>query len=133
GFAQYNLAKNKMWAFGYRYGLDFNGINAPSPLITNINVQSDTSTIYGEGNASVCDDDGQLLFYSNGSRVWDRTNALMPGNLNCLHGQGDTADKLTTSTSNGAVIVPIPGRKDQYYLFSLTGLSPLVTANDSRL
>lgn len=132
-FSQYNLPQNNVWAFGYRFGMDFNGSNPPSVINTAINVHTDTFSIFGEANASVCDEEGNLLFYTNGSRVWDRANNLMPGNLNCLHGLGDTADRLTTSTSNGAVIVPIPGRTDRYYLFSLTGLGPFTRPNDCRL
>lgn len=132
-FAQYNSPKNNVWAFGYHAGLDFNGNPSPPlPIITEINTNTDTS-VYGEANASVCDDNGNLLFYTNGSRVWDRTNTLMPGNLNCLHGLTDTADVLTTSTRNGAVIVPIPGNPNRYYLFSLTGIGPMATAKVGEL
>lgn len=132
-FCQYSLPQNNVWAFGYHCGLDFNGNNAPTAITTAINAHSDTSTIYGEANASVCDNDGHLLFYTNGSRVWDRTNAVMPGSVNSLHGMGDSVDMLTTSTSNGAVIVPTPGRNDQYYLFSLTGVEPMATSKVCKL
>lgn len=96
-----------VWAFGSRAGLDFNS-GSPRAIATNI-------AGWGEANASVCDHNGQLLFYTEGSYVWDKNGNLMPNgsNLTLMHG-------ATSSASQGALIVPSLENAPQYYIFSLT-------------
>ncbi len=102
GTAQYE----NFWAFGGNAGIDFNR-NPPEVLRTAINTN--------EGSASICNDQGQLLFYTDGTSVWDRNNTLMP-NGNDLPGIGTN---ITASTTQGALIIPLPGNSQQYYVFSL--------------
>ncbi len=92
-----------VWIFGSNAGLDFNG-GTPVPL------SAPTGMITGEGCASVCDAAGSLLFYTDGNRVWNRNFMAMP------NGSGLA---FTSSTTQGAVIVPIPDDPDRYYIFSL--------------
>ncbi len=94
------------WAFGNNAGVDFNR-NPPEAIQTSINTN--------EGCASICDAYGQLLFYTDGTSLWDRNNVLMP-NGNDLPGR---VTNITRSTSQGALIVPVPGDAEQYYVFSL--------------
>lgn len=101
-----------VWAFGDGAGIDF---NAAVPVA--INTAMDTY----EAAASVCDNNGQLLFYTNGSKIWDRTHNLMP-NGNNLTSLTLTASAITHSTSQGTVIIPIPQSNSLYYVFSLTGV-----------
>ncbi len=95
-----------VWAFGGLAGLDFNQ-SPPQPIRTSISTN--------EGSASICGADGRLLFYTDGGSIWDRNNNLMPGGTD-LPGLGRN---ITASTSQGALIVPIPGNDQQYYVFSL--------------
>ncbi len=62
-----------------------------------------------EGCASISDENGNLLFYSNGSTVWDRANFPM------VNGTGLIGNK---SASQGVVIVPWPGNPLKYFLFT---------------
>lgn len=64
-----NAQYENVWAFGDSAGINFN-TGIPVPIITS------TNTI--EGSASVCDANGQLLFYTEGTLVWDRNHQLMP-------------------------------------------------------
>jgi hypothetical protein len=103
--AQYNLPENSVWAFGDHRGMDFSGAN-PVPV--------NTSMFHGEGCASVCDGEGALLFYSNGNKVWDAAGNLFP------HGQNLDIPVMTAlTTTQTALIVPIPAQMDKYYLFTL--------------
>lgn len=95
-----------VWAFGNRAGVDFNK-NPPQAITTSIDTK--------EGSASIADANGNLLFYTDGTMVWDRNNNVMPNAKN-LTGQ---VDNITSSTSQGAIIIPFPGNKEQYYVFSL--------------
>ncbi len=123
GFAQYD----KVWAFGSRSGLDFNPAN-PVPIRTSI--------LNTEGCASICNEDGQLLFYTEGSFIWDRENNLMPNGelLNELFDYpGSFLSSATYSSMQGTVIVPYPDHDDWYYVFSLTHNELFVTGNNGRL
>jgi gliding motility-associated-like protein len=113
--AQYNAPQNKVWVFGVRAGLDFNSGN-PVPITSNINATNTTGTL--EANASVCDTNGLLLFYTDGSLVWNSLGNIMPNGTN-LTGLGMTT---TNSTGQGALIIPMPDSANKYYVFSLTAV-----------
>ncbi len=100
---QYNIPQNKKWAFGSNSGLDF--VSGTATGIT-------TSILTNEGCAAVADAAGNMLFYTEGTKVWDRTGAIMPS--------GSAIVSFTTSScSQGAAIAPVAGNPNQYYLFSL--------------
>ncbi len=99
--------ENHIWAFGLNAGVDFNSGN-PVAIETGINAL--------EGTASVCDAQGNLLFYTHGDTIWNRNHDIMPDGI-LFPGR---ATALTFSTSQAAVIVPIPdNRGNRYYVFSL--------------
>ncbi len=98
-----------IWVFGSGAGLDFSSGN-PVPVKTKIGSS--------EGCASVCDAGGKPLFYTEGSNVFDRIGNFMPNGLN-LTGI-ISKEPITTSTSQGTVIVPFIDNPDKYYVFSLT-------------
>ncbi|TLM96818.1 T9SS type B sorting domain-containing protein [Hymenobacter jeollabukensis] len=62
-----------------------------------------------EGCASVADKHGNLLLYTNGEAIWDRTNTLIP--LSGLGGSG--------SATQGSLIVRQPGSQTRYYVFAV--------------
>ncbi|NCX95133.1 MAG: gliding motility-associated C-terminal domain-containing protein [Chitinophagia bacterium] len=101
--AQYNAPENRNWTFGNRAGVRF----APGSTST---FTSSIST--SEGCASVSDAAGNLLFYTDGRKVWDRSHAVMPSG-------SSIASFTTSSSSQGALIVPVVGSSTQYYVFSL--------------
>lgn len=103
---QYDLPQNKVWAMGYNSGLDFNS-GAPVPMTTSI--------FAFEGCASVSSSTGNLLFYTNGTNVWDAAGNIMPNGNTLFPGPNNTY-----STTQAALIVPyhVPG-SNRYYVFSL--------------
>ncbi len=103
GFAQFD----NVWIFGTNAGISFNGTN---PVAVSSSINSN------EAAAAVCDANGDLLFYTDGSTVWDRFNNPMPNGTNLQPFNGGTS-----STSQGAQIVPVPDSAGKYYIFSLTG------------
>ncbi len=110
GFAQ----QEKVWVFGPgNAGLDFK-TDPPTPFRSAL-------TGYGEASASVSDNSGDLLFYTEGSRVWNKNGQLMPNgdDLTGLPLINNTYPP-TSSTAQGALIVPKPGDKNMYYIFSLS-------------
>ena len=93
---------SNIWYFGDRAGLDFN----TSPPTTLTDGQLDTQ----EGVASVSDDNGNLLFYTDGITVWDRTHQPMPSANGTLDGHW--------SSTQSAIIVPNLSDPDIYYIFT---------------
>ncbi len=115
--AQYDLNENKIWVYGDCSGLDFNS-GTPVPIQTAV-------WGFGEANASVCDTSGQLLFYTNGTSVWNRSHNRMSTGYN-LTGITSPSPVLsppppTETTTQGALITAVPGVPGQYYIFSLSG------------
>lgn len=97
---------NDIWIFGDQAGIDFNG-GPPKAIVSKIFAR--------EGCASICDNEGRLLFYTNGDSVWNANHILMPNGIDL--GAGGTA--IAPSTSQGALIVPNLGNPQQYYIFTL--------------
>ncbi len=102
-FCQYDVNQNKVWVFGQNAGLDFTS-GSPVMFTSNINAL--------EGSVSVSDSVGNLLFYSIGEVVLDRTGDTMPNGNNLVNYR-------TWSSTQGSLIVPVIGSTSKYYLFSL--------------
>ncbi|MEO7923137.1 MAG: PKD domain-containing protein [Chitinophagaceae bacterium] len=105
-FSVQSLAqRNNIWYFGKKAGISFNpspGQPIPTPLF-NSEMEAD------EGCASICDDNGDLLFYSNGITLYNRNHQVM------LNGDGLLSNP---STMQACIIVPQPGNDDIYYVFT---------------
>ncbi|SEW49840.1 T9SS type B sorting domain-containing protein [Chitinophaga arvensicola] len=90
------------WYFGYNAGINFN--TSPASILT------DGQTNTREGVATICDGiTGDLLFYTEGSLVWNAHHQVMP------NGSGLQGDP---SSVESGVAVPFPGHPKQYYLFT---------------
>ncbi|WP_165836476.1 gliding motility-associated C-terminal domain-containing protein [Taibaiella soli] len=99
--------ENNKWAFGSGGGLDFNN-GAPVPF--------QNSMVANQGCASVASrTTGQLLFYTNGLKIWNRNNLLMP------HGAGITNIPFVDFAAQSSMIVPVLDDSNKYYVFSLGG------------
>jgi gliding motility-associated-like protein len=92
---------NNIWYFGWNAGVDF---NSGSPVGI-----AGGQLFTTEGCASICDNAGQLLFYTDGNSVWDRSHVVMPNGTGLL-GDG--------SSTQSAVICPDPGSPDKFYIFT---------------
>ena len=103
--------QNNNWVFGYGARVNFSG---PIPVgSSNAAINSNEST------ASVSDPaTGQLLFYTDGRKVWNANNQVMPNGSNLLGG-------FYNSCTQGALIVPFSEDNQRYYLFTLEELEVL--------
>lgn len=90
------------WYFGNNAGLNF----ATDPPVALLDGEIDTN----EGCAVISDPNGNLLFYTDGSTVWDRNHNIMPNGTGLL---GDS------SSTQSAIIVPKPGDSSIYYVFTV--------------
>ncbi len=91
-----------IWYFGENAGLDF---NSGTPVVIN-NGQLNTN----EGCASISNESGELLFYTDGITVWDKNHNIMP------NGSGLLGDPSSTQS---AIITPKPNNADIYYIFTV--------------
>jgi Secretion system C-terminal sorting domain len=112
-FAQQAKAWNN-WHFGWFASMQF---TSGSPVGTTGSVM-----ISEEGSASYSDENGNLLFYTNGGRgdggnippggVWNRNHQMMPnGSLDNLAG--------CSSSPQSALVIPKSGSATQYYLYTM--------------
>lgn len=96
--------QNNNWYFGRRAGLSFNSIGTqPVP-----SVLSNSVMITNEAAASISDEDGQLLFYTNGVTVYNKQHQVML-NGDGLHGNISAAQVF---------IIPMPGNDSLFYIFT---------------
>lgn len=101
---------NNIWTFGVNARLDFvNGVNPP-------NVGSSAISSY-EGSASISDNLGNLLFYTDGITVYNNSNSVIQTGL-----MGHW------SSAQCGIIVPEPGVNvnsftNRYYIFSIPELA----------
>ena len=89
-----------LWYFGKNFMIDFN---------------KDTTKIERKGNffvdyttypASIADEKGKLVFYSDGITVWNNKDQIIK---NATGLRGDLS----------ILLVPIPNKKQQYYVFTI--------------
>lgn len=97
----YAQKQNDNWYFGYNAGLNFS-TGQPLPI-------TDSEMFAFEGSAVVSDEMGNLLFYSNGTSVWNRNHQVMQ------NGEGLQGYFSSTQSS---LVVPVPGSDSKYYIFT---------------
>jgi gliding motility-associated-like protein len=112
--------RGNVWHFGPGFSIDF---NSDSPeVLTGSPIES------FEGTSSICDEDGNLLFFTNGGgrptinpavplppgTIWDQNGDVM---YDMMGEQGGGY-----SSQQSSVIVPKPGSSSNYYLFTMDQL-----------
>jgi gliding motility-associated-like protein len=94
-----------IWYFGGQAGISFNpqaGSGIPYAI-------SNSAMMASEGTATICDNNGQILFYSNGETIYNKNHQVMQNGSGLLG---------HNSTFQGVVIVPQPGNDSIYYVFT---------------
>ena len=91
-----------VWYFGENAGLDFNV--DPAVALTNGSLSTE------EGCSTVCNAQGDLLFYTDGITVYNKNHAVMD-NGNDLDGN--------SSATQSSIIVQQPGSAVLYYIFTV--------------
>lgn len=81
-------------------------VNGQAQLMPQSSPMHNEST---ECSSSIADADGNLLFSSDGTSVWDRENNLMPNGSGLLG---------HLSSSQSVLITPHPGNANQYFVFT---------------
>ncbi|AGC77790.1 gliding motility-associated-like protein [Nonlabens dokdonensis] len=92
------------WYFGFNAGINFD------PSTGAVTALTDGQVSTNEGCASISDDNGQLLFYTDGTVVFDRSHQIMQ------NGQGLRGNPSSTQS---AIIIPKPQDANIYYIFTV--------------
>ena len=112
-----NAQQFNNWIFLNYNGITFN--TTPPSFLAGGQI---SNTLGGYSTASISDNDGRLLFYSDGERVWSKNNQLMPNGFGLSGRQGQI---------NTALIIPFLNDTSKYYLFTSKGLSNFTNRPDT--
>ena len=96
--------ETQKWYFGGMAGLDF-GTNPPTVL-------SNSSMSVTEGCASIANNSGNLLFYTDGITIWNASHAVMSNGTGLLGNNGATQP---------CIILKKPSSTNLYYVFTVQG------------
>ncbi len=96
----YSQGEASNWYFGFGAGIQFDQGSG------NLTVLDNGQLFTNEGCASISTNDGQLLFYTDGSTVYNRMHQVM------LDGFGLYGD---ASSTQSAIIVPKPNDINSYF------------------
>ncbi|PWK17738.1 T9SS type B sorting domain-containing protein [Xanthomarina spongicola] len=102
-FFAYSQEEASNWYFGENAGIQFAADGSVSVLNDG---QLDTL----EGCSSISDNNGDLVFYTDGTTVYNRLHNVMSNGFGLL---GDS------SSSQSAIVVPKPNDPDFYYIFTV--------------
>lgn len=92
------------WLFGNNVHINFSN--------DQINILSGSKITTPHGSSSISNENGELLFYTDGIKVWNKNHVRMLG----LNGSTLIGDNIGTQTS---LIVPKPKSNNIYYIFSI--------------
>ncbi|MCF8295526.1 MAG: hypothetical protein K9I34_05620, partial [Bacteroidales bacterium] len=98
------------WVFSLHNQISFNGPfpdTIPGTLLDSSSVRC----------ASVSDDDGNLLFYTNGINVWNANNIIMPWSHDSCP-SGSLYHYFVSGRSSRVSIAHIPLQLEKYYIFT---------------
>jgi len=113
-----------VWIFGYDSNLFIEGNES---YIFDFNAGSSPDSLVGQNplwirgnNASICDKEGNLLFYTNGCHIADRNNEIMPNGDGINEGQWVEINRQDTCTNypglQDVIFIQDPSNEEGYYL-----------------
>ena len=115
-----NAQHNNIWQLGYNSGfypqIEIN-FNSGIPAVTNFNRPMN----FRACNASICDNNGNLLFYTNGIYIANANHDTMQNGSGLNPGAFTNAWKQNgLPLWQGALIIPWPDSLHKYFLFHET-------------
>jgi gliding motility-associated-like protein len=100
------------WLFGDSVGLSFN--QGPEPVLNNFNKSRSE-----RGPATISDERGNLLFYTDGEDIYNRLGQIMPN--------GDNVSTGGRGTSKNTVISKVPGSQFRYWVIIAGGIDLFIS------
>lgn len=110
--------RGNIWYFGNKAGINFNPLfKTPPGLAVALSNSAMDAT---EGCAIICDRNGDVIFYTDGDKVYDKTDTQIDVGIG-----GDP------TSSQSSLIVPVPGDETLYYIFTTQAING-TSANELR-
>lgn len=106
----FSQKEGNIWYFGNNAGVSFN--TSPPTALTNGKLSQ------REGCSSVCDKNGNLLFYTDGQKVYDRQHNLMSNGSGLLG---------NNSSCQSGVIIPWPDSTSKYFIITVDAIENSAT------
>ena len=100
-FFSFSQKQTDKWYFGSNAAISF---SSGSPTVIASGAMSPS-----EGCSVMSDALGNLLFYTDGLSVWNKNHVIMPNGNGLMGG---------SSSTQAAIIVPLPGSSSRYYIFT---------------
>lgn len=97
-----NYKRSNIWHFGIGAGLDF---NSGSPVA----IAGGQTGHTWEGFSTLCDTAGNLLFYSDGQTIWNKTHTVVENGTGLIAHQ---------SSTQGSLLLQHPENDTLVYLFT---------------
>src|SRR5580765_6509625 len=107
--AVYAQKEMNYFALYKEFGFDFNAINTHP-------VSTATVPNHGDGVSTICDTSGNLLFYTNNNKVWNKNHQPMMNGFG-LKGVVDAAGSIFSLDS--CVILPTPNTPGKYFIVTI--------------
>ncbi|MCD4744997.1 MAG: hypothetical protein K8R58_01720, partial [Bacteroidales bacterium] len=104
-FSLYSQKEANIWYFGENAGLNFNYV--PPIALTN------GALVTAEGCATICDQNGNIVLYTNGVKVWNKAHNQMP------NGSGLMGNNSSTQS---CVVIPKPLSSNICYIFTVDAI-----------
>ena len=118
--AQTDKKRDYVWALGYNFTpkVAFNKIDFNDNKVKLLPEITFTDTIgFLETNASICDKNGKLLFYTNGIDIRGRTNRIVNNSQDFNYQQGVVVLNGGFRGLQNCMILPKPQTEDTFFLF----------------
>jgi hypothetical protein len=80
----------RYWYYGTRGILDFGASGSAMPTLRTNNASASPSPDAGEGSTTVSDQNGNVVFWSNGITIWDKTGGVMQNSTGLSGGSSST-------------------------------------------
>ncbi len=110
----YGQKETANWFFGEYAGLNFKN-KTPVPLVGKLATR--------EGCAAISNSKGVLLFYTDGTSIWNKNHNVMPNGVE-LFGNN--------SSTQSAIIIPDPLQQNIYYVFTVNNGEKLVLNEEKK-
>lgn len=113
-----------VWAFGYNYGLDFNSgspVFFDTTAINGFQFDENDSIMYnliGQNSSSICDSLGNLLFYTDANKVWNRWHQRIVNDEFINNDLFLNTDSFHSRGQSLSLILPT-NNINKFYLFTL--------------
>ncbi len=112
---QWQWPTHTNWYFGVEKGVSFGATGSSAPALTNRPTGGYSSY---EGVASVSDENGNLVMYTNGVYLWNSVGTQIPVPGGRLKAGAENAAGEYSSAVQGVMIVKHPLNINEYYIFT---------------